>query len=354
MSKNKSRWIDILVKAIISYGGEADLSDIYDYIEKYTNRNQVPSWPQNARQKIYEHSSDSSQLMGEDIFYSVGGIRSGRWGVRRQWLVEKGMIKPEREDLDETKKEPLLNSGKGDSSKRTWYDEIFSAIKANDGVATLSQIYDWIEKNAMDRLTTAWKTSVRKSLNDYSVSPESKWWRNLFYAVGGVENGVWAIKAEWLEEDTPSRVQKENDLKVRSEEPINSHSNDEDSKERIGHTIYQLKRNSKLSKLLKEHYSFRCQVCGKSISIENENYAEVHHIRPRNRYSGDDVWENMIVLCPNHHVEFDYGVLFLNPSNFHLVHKFDSEINGKKITVKPPHVIGREYAEFAKTHIFSH
>lgn len=36
---------------------------------------------------------------------------------------------------------------------------------------------------------------------------------------------------------------------------------------------------------------------------------EIHHLRPV-RLGGDDVVENLILLCPNHHAMADRGLLF--------------------------------------------
>ena len=354
-SKNDDRtWVDDLVEAFLAQGGEADLADVYDYIKAHTGRASGPSWLQNTRQRIYENSSDTNQFRGEDIFYSVGGLRSGRWGIRRKWLIDNKKVQPEPEDFERHGGLPPAISAQ-ELGRRTWCDEIFDAIKANDGVACLSEIYEWIEKNAHDRLTIAWKTSVRRSLYDYSSDSEGyKGWKDLFYAVGGIGNGVWAIRTEWLEQPEPSPSQKGRVIMLGSKTPaVSIVSDDEDSTERIGRTTYSLKRNAKLARGLKEHYGFRCQVCEKKTRIPGRYYAEVHHIKPRNSHEGKDVWENMIVLCAQHHVEFDYGVLCIDPDRMCYVHRFDREVNGRPVLLKPPHAWNAEYVRYAKAHLFN-
>jgi 5-methylcytosine-specific restriction endonuclease McrA len=49
----------------------------------------------------------------------------------------------------------------------------------------------------------------------------------------------------------------------------------------------------------------KCEICGYSKIIE------AHHIIPR-RDSGPTSEENLILLCPNHHAEADYGLLSLD------------------------------------------
>ena len=278
--QKNSTWADDIVDAILQNGGEADLDEIYQHIRTHTNRSSGPSWKQNTRQSIYEKSSDTTQFIDEDIFYSVGGLRSGRWGIRREWLIEKGIIQAENEDLDE-QAAPSRERPVHRTAGRTWYDEIFDAIKANDGVAKLSEVYDWIEKNASQRLTVAWKTSVRRSLYDYSSDSDGyKGVQDLFYAVGGIGNGVWAIRTEQLEDDEPSHLVGNKPVKSQTTALAGrTLSQEEDCTERIGRTTYQLKRNAKLATTLKQHYGYRCQVCRRRTRISGGYYAEVHHVR---------------------------------------------------------------------------
>ena len=59
-----------------------------------------------------------------------------------------------------------------------------------------------------------------------------------------------------------------------------------------------------------EYYNY-CQICKTRIPLgKNSYYSEAHHIRPLgSNHKGPDIKENLVVLCPNHHAEFDYGVL---------------------------------------------
>lgn len=60
---------------------------------------------------------------------------------------------------------------------------------------------------------------------------------------------------------------------------------------------------------IKKLYKDRCQVCEYTIQVTaDRRYSEVHHLRPLG-HGGDDDYANMLVLCPTHHVEFDYAVL---------------------------------------------
>ncbi|HEY1717965.1 MAG TPA: HNH endonuclease [Verrucomicrobiae bacterium] len=80
--------------------------------------------------------------------------------------------------------------------------------------------------------------------------------------------------------------------------------------EKIITQVIRIVRDTKTAATLKERYDFKCQVCGEQIQItDNSFYIEVHHVRPLGgKHLGFDVVENMLVLCPNHHTMFDFGV----------------------------------------------
>lgn len=58
---------------------------------------------------------------------------------------------------------------------------------------------------------------------------------------------------------------------------------------------------------LKKLRDYKCQICGKTISIKDGKfYAEGAHIVEK-RKGGVELPDNIIILCPNHHKEFDLG-----------------------------------------------
>ena len=68
-------------------------------------------------------------------------------------------------------------------------------------------------------------------------------------------------------------------------------------------------RDTDKVKQIKAAYNNVCQVCGYTIRTSQESrYSEVHHIHPL-KDGGNDDFGNMLVLCPTHHVEFDYKVI---------------------------------------------
>lgn len=58
---------------------------------------------------------------------------------------------------------------------------------------------------------------------------------------------------------------------------------------------------------LKKFRGFRCQICGGNVKRESEPpYVEAAHIIPKSKKGNEDP-SNILILCPNHHKEFDLG-----------------------------------------------
>ncbi|EHR40296.1 HNH endonuclease [Alishewanella jeotgali] len=89
---------------------------------------------------------------------------------------------------------------------------------------------------------------------------------------------------------------------------------DLDIPERVEATVYRILRDSKLSQQIKAIHNNECQICGHTIIMPNgTRYSEAHHIQPLGMpHNGPDVIDNMVCVCPNHHVELDYGVIRLS------------------------------------------
>jgi predicted restriction endonuclease len=61
-------------------------------------------------------------------------------------------------------------------------------------------------------------------------------------------------------------------------------------------------------------YGYKCAICG------YDRFVNCCHIK-RRANTGDDSIENGIVLCPNHHYEFDYGLISLKEIKKYQVNK---------------------------------
>lgn len=93
------------------------------------------------------------------------------------------------------------------------------------------------------------------------------------------------------------------------------------------------RKDNRIIKLLKITKDFLCQFpnCEKKILTKNgKYYIEVAHITPVSD-GGKSILSNLIVLCPNHHKEFDYGDLNIT---FRDENKIEGILNGVKFVIK--------------------
>lgn len=110
-------------------------------------------------------------------------------------------------------------------------------------------------------------------------------------------------------------------------------------------------RNAQFAAKLKILYDFECQFCGNKLQVglsPDRFYAEGAHIKglgsPDN---GPDVISNMLVLCPNHHKQFDNGILLLkrvSSTELQIISRAEGhELNNKTIMLKQNHIIEDEF-----------
>ncbi|NEB95389.1 HNH endonuclease [Streptomyces bauhiniae] len=60
----------------------------------------------------------------------------------------------------------------------------------------------------------------------------------------------------------------------------------------------------------------RCQVCGIQLATRFGTYSEGAHIRGLGRpHDGPDEPANLLVLCPNHHVQFDALAIYVDTAD---------------------------------------
>ncbi|WP_061994240.1 HNH endonuclease [Clostridium sp. ATCC 25772] len=109
-------------------------------------------------------------------------------------------------------------------------------------------------------------------------------------------------------------------------------------------TVY--KRDRTLVEYIKDFYSNTCQICGQKIDLGDKFYSEVHHIKPL-YLGGPDVLENMIVVCPNHHVRLDKGGISID-LNSNVVEYLNLK---RENIILIKHNISNEYIEFHNKYI---
>lgn len=112
---------------------------------------------------------------------------------------------------------------------------------------------------------------------------------------------------------------------------------------RVQTTIQRIVRDTQKAKEVKELYDFACQICGMRLDTPAGPYAEAAHIRPLGApHNGPDVKDNIICLCPNHHVLFDSGAITLAD---------DFKVLGlERAKLRLSHELGAEYVRYHREH----
>ncbi|MEK4822630.1 MULTISPECIES: HNH endonuclease [Priestia] len=118
--------------------------------------------------------------------------------------------------------------------------------------------------------------------------------------------------------------------------------------------VSRIVRDTNLVREIKRNVANKCQVCGQSIPLPNgKNYSEGHHLQPLGGiHKGGDIKENIIILCPNHHTEFDYGSIAINPITLEIVHvNMSNPYHGRSLEYHRPD-LGREFIQYHYDNIF--
>ena len=72
--------------------------------------------------------------------------------------------------------------------------------------------------------------------------------------------------------------------------------------------VQRIVRDTAQARRVKTLYDYRCQMCGIRLGGLAGPYAEAAHIRPLGApHHGPDTPDNVLCLCPNHHVLFDHS-----------------------------------------------
>lgn len=109
-------------------------------------------------------------------------------------------------------------------------------------------------------------------------------------------------------------------------------------------TTLRIVRDTKKAREVKRLYDFTCQMCGERLEGPAGPYAEAAHIRPLGApHNGPDSTENLLCLCPNHHVLFDLGGVTI-AEDLTLIGTAGS------LTVHPRHRINAEHIRYHREH----
>ena len=92
--------------------------------------------------------------------------------------------------------------------------------------------------------------------------------------------------------------------------------------------VNRIIRDTVIVRELKTVYENCCQLCNQTLMLHGEeSYSEGHHLKPLGKpHNGPDAKTNILILCPNCHVLFDYLVADVeNVELFKGNHKLDRD-----------------------------
>lgn len=153
---------------------------------------------------------------------------------------------------------------------------------------------------------------VRGARHQSRYSPPSGFRYEGLYRVDAfwVEQGrssftIWRFRLEQLPDDTEPSSDTASLLAGRTLEAVVS-------PRRHVMSIQRIVRSSAVVQEVKAIHDHRCQVCGVCLQTGAGAYSEAAHIRPIGRpHNGPDVKTNLLCLCPNDHVLFEPGGIFV-------------------------------------------
>lgn len=152
--------------------------------------------------------------------------------------------------------------------------------------------------------------------------------KRIYFSITGQEFDLDILNSDELEQQEIIEIFKNQQNKSKIIEDLKSLKETEPEIVVINQKSY--KRDNKTIAQLKILRKFECQICGtKILKKNNDYYIEAAHIKSKS-IKGREIPDNILILCPNHHKEFDYGNRIIK---HHSVEKLIFELNGKTIEI---------------------
>lgn len=108
--------------------------------------------------------------------------------------------------------------------------------------------------------------------------------------------------------------------------------------------VQRIVRSTAVSQYVKELHEHRCQVCRIELDLPVGQYSEGAHIRALGSpHAGPDTADNLLCLCPNHHVLFDKGGIYFDDDLTVRDHR-GTELG--RLATTPSHHVNVEYIRY--------
>lgn len=209
----------------------------------------------------------------------------------------------------------------------TWIEDITDALKKLGGIAPLTEIYKEVKKIRPLPHPKSFDATIRGAIErNSSDSKAHTGTKDIFFSVHGLGAGIWGLRAYVPLTPLASDIGL---LPLGSAEPSRNEQ-----------TIYRILRDTDLARKIKLMHRNKCQICAQTLIINNSSYSEAHHIIPLGApHYGPDTPDNIIVVCPNCHVQLDY---------------FSVEIDLEKINTIAGHEISTKSIRYHNEHMSTH
>jgi putative restriction endonuclease len=114
-----------------------------------------------------------------------------------------------------------------------------------------------------------------------------------------------------------------------------------DEPRRRQQSVQRVVRSTAVADYVKRLYDHTCQICQTRLSVGERGYSEGAHIRGLGRpHRGPDIAANILCLCANCHVLFDYGALVIEDDHSLVL---NGEKTGEVLKTHPNHGVGPQY-----------
>lgn len=109
-------------------------------------------------------------------------------------------------------------------------------------------------------------------------------------------------------------------------------------------TTQRIVRDGAVARWVKDLHGDQCQICGIVLAVPKGRYSEGAHIRALGGvHAGPDTPSNLLCLCPNDHVLFDAGALYLEDGN---IYRTEGREYVGPLRADPRHVIDWAHATY--------
>jgi putative restriction endonuclease len=246
------------------------------------------------------------------IFGEINGIEEGQWFEGRKEMMATSFHRSWGAGIDGNGKEgtaAIVLSGGYEDDFDSGDEIIYTGAGGNDP-NTGKQIEDqtWENRGNAGLLRSMNEGLPVRVIRGFNHKSDFSPIRGYSYA------GLYSVVDAWEERGKSGfkicRFRLEycgQNAKRKSPEEIELDYNTREKKRKEG-TVLRVIRDTKIAHDIKKLYNYECQVCGLTIVTKSARYAEGAHIRPLGKpHDGDDNSDNLICLCPNHHVMFDKG-----------------------------------------------